>query len=464
MQSGFSWGTARGALWPDCYTNTSVKNVPRLNVEGVLAIASPMQGGKPSTVAYGSRNGYKNVKPTINGFVEDVTAGIDAELTETLLEEIGDALSIDRFWAEKGILISSQVLVGKFLGFRDGLLEAKEDNIRKSLHSMAVNKEAKSAIGPDGELIKKINSYQSPDNYRALLGAERTPVGPRVASGASIEPRRRNFSLFSPPTDRRLTRSVGRGTYGFVTIISDGVQVEPGHEPATVLFFKDLKYWYKASADYYRKSCYNPFNAIGCISSDLWKHRAWKKGRRALQNFGSTYTKIINAYRLDRSSRTRQVCRDPNSGRVVGRVNEGKGSFKPPRAEEHISGYIDPEEDCWQERETYYVSVPNKTDGLLGTSTNTWNPPQEGEGPNLGPHSILYNDRPSSNQYKQGGTGYNHAEMVYNRRRYSASEDPGISNGEFSKGERNPPMVNGEDWAFDALGGPNYYFFLEIKH
>jgi len=64
----------------------------------------------------------------------------------------------------------------------------------------------------------------------------------------------------------------------------------------------------------------------------------------------------------------------------------------------------------------------------------------------LGPHSLLYNDRPTSNQYKQGGTGYNHAEMVYNRRRYSASEDPGISDGEFSGGDPNPPMQNGENF------------------
>jgi hypothetical protein len=69
----------------------------------------------------------------------------------------------------------------------------------------------------------------------------------------------------------------------------------------------------------------------------------------------------------------------------------------------------------------------------------------------LAPHSLLYNDRPTSNQYKQGGTGYNHAEMVYNRRRYSASADPGISNGEFSRGQLNPPMVNAEDWLRDEV-------------
>jgi hypothetical protein len=69
----------------------------------------------------------------------------------------------------------------------------------------------------------------------------------------------------------------------------------------------------------------------------------------------------------------------------------------------------------------------------------------------LAPHSLLQGGRPSSDQYKQGGTGYNHAEMVYNRRRYSSSEDPGISDGEFSKGQPNPPMVNAEDWLRDEV-------------
>ena len=72
----------------------------------------------------------------------------------------------------------------------------------------------------------------------------------------------------------------------------------------------------------------------------------------------------------------------------------------------------------------------------------------------LGPHSILYNDRPSSNQYKRGGTGYNHAEMVYDKRRYSTSANLGISDGEFRKGERNPPMRGAERWvSLNVFGG-----------
>ena len=109
---------------------------------------------------------------------------------------------------------------------------------------------------------------------------------------------------------------------------------------------------------------------------------------------------------------------------------------------------------CYWRTRHYTVTVPQKTDGLLGTKSTSWDGVIYTDGtPNLGPHSILYNDRPSSNQYKRGGTGYNHAEMVYDKRRYSSSEDPGIADGEFSEGERNPPMEGAEAWLEQVLEG-----------
>ena len=146
-----------------------------------------------------------------------------------------------------------------------------------------------------------------------------------------------------------------------------------------------------------------------------------------------------------KQTRTRYVCDGPLTTTTMRIASGGKkGAFDPPSAAEYAHPRIDEDRDCRYVLETYCISVPNKNDGLLGTVTNTWDPPRtKGSGPNLGSHSLLYNDRPSSNQYKQGGTGYNHAEMVYNRRRYSASEDPGISDGEFSRGQLNPPMEEG---------------------
>ena len=83
----------------------------------------------------------------------------------------------------------------------------------------------------------------------------------------------------------------------------------------------------------------------------------------------------------------------------------------------------------------------------------------EQSGPDLGPHSILYNDRSSSNQYKRGGTGYNHAEMVYNERRYSSREHLGIGglgsdDPSFSEGQPNPPMQGGRDFLSDDVFVP----------
>jgi hypothetical protein len=220
-------------------------------------------------------------------------------------------------------------------------------------------------------------------------------------------------------------------------------------------FFEEVKASYKSSADYYQKSCYNPLNIIGCATADLWKHKAWKKGRRAMQNFGSTYSEIINAYRLDRREYKEVNCMERES------MDGGpQTAFRPPTAREYRQGsFHEGEEPNCYERTTrvYYVPIPNKTDGLLGTTTTTWNPPTgtgREENPNLGPHSILYNDRPSGNQYKRGGTGYNHAEMVYDERRYSSAANSPIDGPSFSEGQRNPPMRGAERWVqLNVFGG-----------
>jgi pimeloyl-ACP methyl ester carboxylesterase len=408
------------------------KNVDEVDVEGVLSIASPMQGGKPSQVSYGSRSGYTNVKPIVDGFLKDVLVGPVGDAGGSLLNFIVPGLGtvfdiVANFWdpatyAANGVI---DVIEGKL----------------QALNEMAVAKEAKEAIGPDGELIQTINRVPDPDAYRALSGAERSPVPARIASGRRIE------------KDKVVTfgfwGAFGVGALGTTSLPNLGLvvdifrgndQVSPGEEPVTVDFFYDVKDAYANAADYYRYRCYGTLG-LSCLGGDYRKWKRWKQGREAIQNFGSTYGEIVNAFRTEKKTRTRYVCDSPTMKSASGGK---KGAFDPPSAAEYAHPRIDEDRDCRYVSETYYTSVPNKNDGLLGTATNTWNPPRaRGSGPNLGSHSILYNDRPSSDQYKQGGTGYNHAEMVYNRRRYSSSEDPGISDGEFGKGQPNPPMQEG---------------------
>jgi pimeloyl-ACP methyl ester carboxylesterase len=409
------------------------KNASGVEVEGVLSIASPMQGGKPSQVSYGSRSGYTNVKPIIDGFLKDVLVGPLGDAGGDLLNFVVPGLGavfdiIANIWDPTTYAA-------------EGVIDLFEGKL-KALNEMAVEKEAKEAIGPDGELIQSINRAPNPDSYRALLGAERAPVAARVASGRRIEKDRVvTFGLWGGLALRAgaTTSLPNLGLSADVFTAND--KVSPGEEPETVDFFNEVKDSYANAADYYRYRCYGTFG-ISCLAGDYRKWDRWKQGRRAIQNFGSTYTQIVNAFRLERKTRKKYVCDKPS---LKNKSDKG-GGFNPPSASEYKVSYRIKDGDCHYEYETYYASVPNKNDGLLGTATNTWDPPSKGSAPKLGSHSILYNDRSSSSQYKRGGTGYNHAEMVYNKRRYSASEDPGISDGEFGKGQPNPPMQNGENF------------------
>ncbi len=418
-------------------------DAPNLDVKGVLSIASPMQGGTPTTVSYGARSGYINVKPVVDGFLKDVLKG-----------PLGDATSGLLKFAVPGVGIVFDIVANFWDPTEyaaEGVIELNQDKLR-GLNEMAVEKKAKDAIGPDGNLIRKINRAKNPRNYRALLGSERTPVAARVASGRETEKEKLvTFGFWGT-----LGAGVVAGTSipNFVTMVNifqGNKEVAPGEEPVTVNFFHKVKDSYEFGADFYRFRCYGTLG-IGCLAGDYRKWKRWKQGRRAIQNFGSTFTEILNAYRLDQRVRSVLDCSDPGSKRSTGDA----GEFAPPTAEEYIHGYLDdpdtpdggdgPGENCHYVEETYYVTVPNKTDGLLGTKTTTWNPPEKGQEPNLGSNSILYNEQPSRQQSKRGGTGYNHAEMVYSRRRYNSSDDPGIGGNDpsFEKGDPNPPMQEGQ--------------------
>lgn len=407
------------------------KNADGLNVEGILSIASPMQGGKPSQVSYGSRSGYTNIKPIVDGFLKDALVGPLGDAGGTLLNFVVPGLGVvfdivANFWDPTTYAA-------------DGVIDLAEGKL-KALNEMAVAKEAKEAIGPNGELIQNINRAQDPDAYRALLGAERVPVPARIASGRRTEEGEVVTFGFLGMLGLSILEETSRPNFELVDIFKGSEKVEPGEEPVTVDFFNDVEDAYAEAADYYRYRCYGLLG-ITCVLGDYRKWKRWKQGREAIQGFGSTYSEIINSFRLQKNTKEVWVCDNTKEPRDN---QDDFDKFVAPTAQEYVSHKIR-EEDCYWDERTYYVSVPNKNDGLLGTATTTWDSNYSGP-PELGPHSILYNDRPSSNQYKRGGTGYNHAEMVYDKRRYSSSEDPGIADGEFSEGQRNPSMRGAERW------------------
>ncbi|PEN13822.1 hypothetical protein CRI94_07090 [Longibacter salinarum] len=433
------------------------KYAPELNVSTVIAIASPMQGAKPTTVSYGKRSGYKNAKPKVNGFLKDILKAPLAEAGEGLVE----------FWVPWGHMPIN--IISNFWDpyeyAAERIIRLQEEDIAQSLNGMAVEKRAKDAIGPDGYLIEEINNAPDPENYRALLGIERAPAFARVASGASTEAVNTiGFSPFERFGILEDMAALGNPRYAtFRNVFTRDQLVRPGEEPKTVNLFYQLKGVYRDAADYYRHRCYWTLG-ISCATGDYRKWNRWKDGRQALEGFESTYSYILAADRMATRQGERLVCKDPTTGEVVGR-SMVQATFDVPSAESFVHGRFEPPDDdgdgrddndgtpgneCWNETYTYLVSVPNKTDGLLGSVTTGWDGDPDFMYTHAGPETIVYSDTPSRNQYYKGGTGFNHAEMIYARRRYSANQDPGIPDGSFSRGDLNPPTRDVRDFMIES--------------
>lgn len=137
------------------------------------------------------------------------------------------------------------------------------------------------------------------------------------------------------------------------------------------------------------------------------------------------HSQLIDAYKVERRIGTRRVQKCipiSNCGEVrcLRQCRRGEDPFD-------------------YESYTYYVTVSEKTDGLLGLHTCTWN---QGDRPDDRQTNFLYGD---TGRGLGGGTGYNHAEMVYATRRYSAQEDP-YPLGSFRRGDDNPPMRDARVW------------------
>jgi len=85
------------------------------------------------------------------------------------------------------------------------------------------------------------------------------------------------------------------------------------------------------------------------------------------------------------------------------------------------------------------VTVPDENDGIVSVETGVWS---ESGSPNDRDHNFLFSNDGGS----QRETGFNHAELIYNERRFSSSQDPNPYNVTFSEGQDNPPAQNARDW------------------
>jgi len=434
-----------------------------VDVAGVLAAGAPLQGARASRMAFSpSRSNYYDVAPEMTHFVQDVLRAPIANSFEDLLSRIG----FNPYGGSQWIELGSNV-VDYYGTLADGISQSiVEANVDDRIDEISYEKRGAAAIGPEGHLIEKINSGPQPDNFRSLIGAERYPIPARVGSGA-VTGSPLGLSWL-PPT------LIGAGTFasdqdlerlGFLLIgtgASAPSEIAPGDEPQTTRFYYNVMSLYNLAEQYHDSQQEPPFYTE-CWDGDGYNpcvlEGRWNQGHDALKAFPTTYSEIIDSYQLESRTGYRTVCPNVYEDDPAYR---SKHRFSPPSAKKYVDHNLEPPDpedptddqqddddgvsgnECYEEAYTYYVTVPDENDGIVSVQTGVWN---EGDSPNDRQHNFLFgNDGGSVDQ-----TGFNHAELIYNKRRYNSESDPDPYTVTFNEGDDNPPMVNAKDWAFRTL-------------
>jgi pimeloyl-ACP methyl ester carboxylesterase len=375
-----------------------------VDVRGVLTLASPMQGARPARLSYGRRPGYKNIAPVMDKFMNDVYAGPRASAkynpimhyinfkTLGLGRRALDIVMTNYYWKERG-------------------------ELGQRINDMNYRKRSAEAIGPNGRIIKRINAAVDPRRHLSIIGAERALMAARLSS-AGLEPQKLSLKVSS---FAQFGIGAVSGDVADVLFFAKGRTINPGDEAQSVRLFQELKRQYRWKADKYRV---RRWFGMWCLMGDCKKYRSWKRGRQALSNIDRTHAKLIDSYRTVRRTGRRYVCEN----------NRFKASSVGASAK-----YLNPSH-CYYKTYTYYTTIPDKSDGLLGTRTCTWGPNQN---PDDRRDNFLFGD---SGRGLGGGTGYNHAEVVYAKRRYDSKDDPGLRNNAFRKGQLNPTTREAREW------------------
>jgi hypothetical protein len=300
---------------------------------------------------------------------------------------------------------------------RDSALGYTNEIVEHNVHTQ---------IGPEGEVIRRINSYPKnnaalhPPNYLSVIGAEKnkTPI--------------------------RIVGQIFEGD----PILKDEVEMVKQLRKLRVSYFQLHEDLYHISFNYHYGM------NLTCRASlrwfDLWnkcqphedafkaerKHRElWKTAKQELDQIDNIWATIINSNNLVKHTLTEYIPECDGGGR------EGSGPI--------FNGFFDLEElpyggVCSSNpggeyiQTDYFYPVPDKNDGVVTTKSVLWD------------KNHTFND--DYNQYNSDvphDGGYNHFELRNLERAYDL-KDNGSAKG-FSEGDLNPSMDNVKTWLKDLF-------------
>lgn len=376
--------------------------INEFNIVAVISIGGPSQG----TMATDVDTSYINSRlKLMQDRIEDAY--------ETRIISLDVAVQILDIVEGKDNLSKIAKIPFYIESVRDSALGYSEEIIEHNANSL---------IGPEGEVIERINSYNynnikvHPPNYLSLIGAEKNKAPIRMAGhifegDAILKDEGKMLKQLDDLRNKYFQRNQDLHNVNFDINYTNNLLCR-----ASLRWF-DL--WNKCQhhEDAFKKSREN--------------RELWRTAKKEIDQIGNIWAEFINAYRYET---------------VYYRI------YVPPCEEQSFSDQLAiklPDENCSDNPNGEYVykssqvKVPVKHDGVVTTHSVLWSKTDNFNDLN----NIYMKDVNITPRGDDGG--YNHFELRNYERAYTLKENGQVV---FSEGNPNPAMEEAEDWLKGLFG------------
>jgi pimeloyl-ACP methyl ester carboxylesterase len=368
---------------------------PNMNVKGVIAVDSPLQGSLGSLASYGAGPGLVDIKPTLDTALDDITAGPKSNLGMIAIGNVAETLfTINSIYK---LLFNQPIASGL------DKAEAAAHLNPVAFNDIAISNRSRDFLSPSGTIIQHINQGVQPANRLSIQTPERSGLSARIASaGVSTN-----------------TSTVACGT------LEQGDELKALNAQNCLYgIYKSFRTVTEASRDFLSLTPLYQINPI----YHYYNNQAiqWGKGERRVRNLDPLHTTLINAYDIVQRQVSYQtmVCWKPVSAwEEAKQKSSGNGFDTRDFLQSDLAPCAAGQEPYQMTTITTYLQIPAKNDAVLTTPSMRWSQNDPKESSN------------SFNEYfpeEQQGYGFNHAEVIFAKRRYSYPEE------NFYKGDKTP--------------------------
>jgi hypothetical protein len=368
------------------------QHAPHLNVKVVITMGTPHQGAPATEVSFGPNPGFINVEPLFTA---------ERKKIQTPLSHVHTLVRLGAWLTGQGSALREIDSAPEYL-----------DEIRRLIEEWAEassDTPAKEVIGPEGSVIRQINSpgFPNPPYMRSVIGTEKRFVAVRAAGELVMGTGEELFTLNA-----------------FDTIINF-YETNRSMWDTNVTTLDVMYHLCRVSS--WIGQC-NPRQLDSMRQNARHYRSLWAQGHAALNNLDVTWSQMSNAFytRSMQIPTAELVCPSGNRPSDFGFELEFEGFEREPAT---LS-------ECYYQNvtRTITVRIPEKTDLVVTPNYAVWSPGQQ---PNDRNANFLYDDT-------EPDGGYNHFEIRRMNRAYTL---PDV----FEKGDITPPMREVREWFMEDV-------------